>query len=199
MEFGLLFWRSLIMARTFFDSGLSKSGSVDWKKKKKKGDIIFFQTRWKNIFLLKNNLKLKLLDEGLSKDSKLASKAEVSITVTTFAGVIRLVWLWQKCRHSSNMRSRLVLSKGALTVSPWKWASEGRLKMPWMRSGEAAWPIHRNMECPFSSRNKPESVSRSSEQRTGAGATSLSTSMLCWEKRVTHCHFFFQHNPCKNS
>ncbi len=55
--------------------------------------------------------------------------------------------------------------------------------MLWMRSGGLAWPSHRNMEWPFSSRNMPESVRRSSEQRSGAGRASLLTSMLCWEKK----------------
>lgn len=71
--------------------------------------------------------------------------------------------------------------KWILTMCPCRWAREGRLNRLWMKSGELAWPSHRNMDWPFSSRKMPESVRRSSEQRTGVAGFSLLTSMLCWK------------------
>lgn len=39
MEFGLFSSRSLMMDRTFLDSGLSSSGRLDWNKVKKKKKV----------------------------------------------------------------------------------------------------------------------------------------------------------------
>lgn len=70
-----------------------------------------------------------------------------------------------------------------LTVSELRWAREGTLKRFWMRSGGQAWPSHRNIDWPFSSKNIPVSLKRSSEQRTAVGIKSLATSMECWRRQ----------------
>ena len=51
-----------------------------------------------------------------------------------------------------------------------------------MSSGGQAWPSHRKRAWPFSSRKAPPSDRRSSEQRSGDGTASPSSSMLCCGK-----------------
>lgn len=76
------------------------------------------------------------------------------------------------------------VSVHVLTASALMCAKDGTLKSPWMSSGGALTPSHRNRLRPLASRKTPPSERRSSEQRRAAGTTSLFRSRLCCEAKI---------------
>lgn len=103
-------------------------------------------------------------------------------------------------KFSTTITTNITFITYILTTSVLTCAKEGTLKIPWISSGAALTPNHKNICSPFANRNNPPSDRRSSEQRTAAGRTSLLTSRVCWKDESQVLYFSTTcEKPCNPS